>query len=80
MEAGILGEGDHIVHSIMWMFSLNKATPIETPEYYSPYYGDPNPNFGKHPYEPLSKLLVSPLITPIVVPDIIPYITTLEGV
>ena len=26
-------------------------------------------------YEPLSKLLVSPLITPIVVPYIIPYIT-----
>ena len=27
------------------------------------------------PYEPCSKLLVSPLITPIVVPYIIPYIT-----
>ena len=27
------------------------------------------------PYEPLSKLLVSPLIAPIVVPYIIPYIT-----
>ena len=30
---------------------------------------------GMDPYEPLSKLLVSPLITPVVVPYIIPYIT-----
>ena len=27
------------------------------------------------PYEPLSKLLVSPLISPIIVPYVIPYIT-----
>ena len=31
------------------------------------------------PYEPLSKLLVSPLITPIVVPYIIPYTTRLRS-
>ena len=31
-------------------------------------------------YEPLSKLLVSPLITPIVVPYIIPYLTPFQGV
>ena len=30
-----------------------------------------------HLYEPLSKLLVSPLIDPIVVPYIVPYITPL---
>ena len=30
---------------------------------------------GLNPYEPMSKLLVSPLITPIVLPYIIPYIT-----
>ena len=35
---------------------------------------------GKPPYEPLSKLLVSPLITTIVVPHIIRYITPLQGV
>ena len=33
-----------------------------------------------NPYEPLSKLLVSPLITLMVVPYTIPYITPLEGV
>ena len=30
------------------------------------------------PYEPLSKLLVSPLTSPIVVPSIIPYMTPFE--
>ena len=35
-----------------------------------------DPSFlGTRSYEPLSKLLVSPLITPIVVPYIIPYIS-----
>ena len=31
---------------------LNKGTPISTPIYYSPYFGDPQqgaPNFGKPP-------------------------------
>ena len=32
-------------------------------------------NYVVLPYEPLSKLLVSPLTTPIVLPYIIPYIT-----
>ena len=30
--------------------SLNRGTPIWTPKYYNPYYGDPQngtPNFGK---------------------------------
>ena len=33
--------------------SQNKGTPISTPKYCSPYYGDPQkgtPNFGKPPY------------------------------
>ena len=38
-----------------------------------------SPYFGKLPYEPLSKLLVSPLITPIVLPYIIPYIASLRS-
>ena len=50
------------------------AKPYQTPRRNS-ILGSWGLGFSAFLYEPLSKLLVSPLISPIVVPYIIPYIT-----